>query len=169
MPHFWELPRAIQGTTPCDLASVWLRREHKQPAPLIPSPMLPMLPTLLQHWLDGFSALFLLAATHGIIWKTSHREASDDTAISEDRRRVKQRASVSRGHLSAEASCWQSLNDSEEPNDPDDVAKLRASDVDFQWAELNIYDDRPLQYPTLLMLPLIVTHGGQDRCLRELP
>ena len=93
MPHFLGMPRAIRGTTPCELASWWLTREHKHLAPLIP---VPNLPTSLQHWLDGFTALFLLATTQGIIWKTSHPAASDDTTISEVMRSAKQRAGASR-------------------------------------------------------------------------
>ena len=98
MPHFWGMPRAIRGTTPCDLARGWLTSEHKHLAPLMP---LPMLPTLLQHWLDGFTAPFLLAATQGIIWKTSHPAPSDDTTISEATRRLKHRAAASRSFMLA--------------------------------------------------------------------
>ena len=36
MPHFSGMPRAIRGTTLCDLARGWLTREHKHVAPLMP-------------------------------------------------------------------------------------------------------------------------------------
>jgi len=92
MPHFWGIPRAMRGTTPCDLARGWLTREHKHLAPAIP---LPMVATLLQHWVDGLTPLLLLAATQGIIWKMSHPAASEGLAISDATSRTRQSAAAS--------------------------------------------------------------------------
>ena len=69
------------GTTPLDLASGLLSREHRHLAPATPTPMLAM---LAQHCRDGATLAFLAAAMHGTIWKMSQPAASDvETAISD--------------------------------------------------------------------------------------
>lgn len=78
MRHFWGMPRAIRGATPCDLARGWLRREHRHLAPGSPLPMPAMLE---QHCLDGITLAFLLAATHGVSLRMSQPAAWDVTTI----------------------------------------------------------------------------------------
>jgi hypothetical protein len=96
MRHFWGMPRAMRGTTPLDLARELLSSEHRHLAPGSP---LPMLATLVQHWLEGTAWAFLLAAMHGTSWKMSHPAASDEATISDATRSITK-------HAAADAATW---------------------------------------------------------------
>jgi hypothetical protein len=96
MRHFWGMPRAMRGTTPLDLASELLSREHRHLAPGSP---LPMFARLVQHCLEGTAWAFLLAAMHGTSWKMSHPAAWDVPTISDATRSITK-------HTAADTAAW---------------------------------------------------------------